>query len=157
MSVGLLACTVNTAQAETFSCTADKNTVGHFMEVTLQDGKISKFDYSSSTPVSGSVNNCSVDSNGAKVSEPTAGVQAFALPGSDMVPVSKKGKQFVFDFSKVDITAFCGQSSPWRSIRPSRLAQNDARTSTISERQKTERSCLLQWEFSSARQLNYGS
>jgi hypothetical protein len=81
------------------------------MEVTLQDGKISKFDYSSSTPVSGSVNNCSVDSNGAKVSEPTVGVQALALPGSDMVPVSKKGKQFVSDFSKVDINAFCGQSS----------------------------------------------
>jgi hypothetical protein len=110
-SAALLACTVSIAQAETFSCTADKNTVSHFMEVTVQDGKISKFDYSSSTPVSGSVNNCSVDSNGAKVSQLSAGVQSFALTDGDTVLVSSKGKRFIFDFSKVDITDFCGQSS----------------------------------------------
>jgi len=111
VSIGLIACTASVAQAETFSCEGDKNTVDHFMEVTTQDGMVSEFDYSSSTPVSGSVNNCSIDSGGAKVTQLSDGVQSFALPDDDTVLVSKKGKQFVFDFSKLSFSHFCGASS----------------------------------------------
>ncbi|MGF6244198.1 MULTISPECIES: hypothetical protein [Paraburkholderia] len=111
ISAGLLTCNVSVAQAETFSCHATRNTVDHFMEVTIQNGTISTFDYSSSTPVAGSVNNCLVASNGAKVTQSSNGAQVFALPNDDTVTVSKKGKQFVFDFSKVSLSDFCGQSS----------------------------------------------
>ena len=111
VSVGLLACTPSVTQAETFSCEGDKDTVGHFMEVTAQDGMVSKFDYFSSTPVYGAVNNCSVDSGGAKVSLLSDGVQSFALPDDDTVIVSKKDQQFVFDFSKLSVSHFCGSSS----------------------------------------------
>jgi hypothetical protein len=38
-------------------------------------------------------------------------VRAFELPGDDTVFVSRNGKQFTFDFSKISISDFCGQSS----------------------------------------------
>jgi hypothetical protein len=79
--------------------------------VVTKDGKVEKFDYSSSTPVSGSVNNCSIDSSGALVTDLPNGGRAFALPGNDVVTVVKVGKQFEFDFSKISIGDFCGQSS----------------------------------------------
>jgi hypothetical protein len=72
--------------------------VRHFIEVTTKNGKIEKFDYSSSTPVSGSVNNCSIDSNGAKVSDLPDGGRAFSLSDDDIVVVVKSGNQFRFDF-----------------------------------------------------------
>lgn len=85
--------------------------MGHFIKVDTKDGKVEGFDYSSSTPVAGSVSNCSVDSNGAVVTDLPDGERAFALPGNDVVVVVKYRNQFRFDFSEISIDDFCGQSS----------------------------------------------
>jgi len=107
----LWACNAPVTLAETYSCAGDRDTVRHFIEVTTKNGKVEKFDYSSSTPVSGSVNNCSIDSNGAKVSDLPHGGRAFSLSDDDVVVVVKSGNQFKFDFSRIFVGDFCGQSS----------------------------------------------
>lgn len=87
----LCACNAPVTLAETYSCAGDKDTVGHFIQMVTKDGKVEKFDYSSSTPVSGSVNNCSIESNGAKVSDRPDGGPTFVLSDDDIVVVIKSG------------------------------------------------------------------
>lgn len=111
VSAGFWACSAPVTLAETYTCTGDEDTVGHFIKVVTKDGKVEKFDYSSSTLVSGSVNNCSVDSNGATATDLPNGERDFVLPGNDVVVVAKSGNQFKFDFSKISVGDFCGQSS----------------------------------------------
>ena len=111
IGASLWACSAPVTFAETYSCAGDKDSVGHFIQMVTKDGEVEKFDYSSSTPVSGSVNNCSIDSNGAKVIDLPDGGRAFALSDDDVVVVIKSGNQFKFDFSKISIGDFCGQSS----------------------------------------------
>jgi len=107
----LWACSAPVTLAETYSCTGDRDNVRHFIEMTAKDGKVEKFDYSSSTPVSGSVNNCSIDSSAASATDLPNGERDFALPDNNIVIVLKSGSKFTFDFSKISIEDFCGQSS----------------------------------------------
>ena len=111
VGASLWACSGPVTLAETYSCAGKKNAVAHFVQMVTKDGKVEKFNYSSSTPVSGSVNNCSIDSNGAMVTDLLNGERAFVLPGSEVVVVVKSGNQFKFDFSKISVGDFCGQSS----------------------------------------------
>ena len=111
VGASLGACSAPLTLAETYSCAGNKNAVAHFVQMVTKDGKVEKSNYSSSTPVSGSVNNCSVDSNVATVTDLPNGERDFALPGNDVVVVVKSGNQFKFDFSKILVGDFCGQSS----------------------------------------------
>ena len=110
--VPAFACAVGTSQAEPvkYRCTADRNTVSHYLHVTVDDEKVSKFSYTAGTPAEGSVNSCSVGSNGATVSDTAPGVQSFSTSAGEIL-VTKKGKKFVFDLSKLKVTDLCGQSS----------------------------------------------
>lgn len=98
ISASLWACSAPVTLAETYSCIGDKDTVGHFIKVVTKDGKVEKFDYSSSTPVSGSVNNCSIDSSAASATDLPNGERNFALPDNNIVIVLKSGNKFAFDF-----------------------------------------------------------
>lgn len=98
------------AQPMKYRCTADKNTVSHYLRVTVDDAKVTKFDYDASTPVDGSTNSCSVDSAGARLADVAPGIQSFSTTAGDIL-VTRKGKRFVFDFSKLNMGDLCGQSS----------------------------------------------
>jgi hypothetical protein len=112
-SVALLACSTINSQAETFECTADSNTISHYMSVTVKDGSVSKFEYVASTPVSGDTNDCSVTSNRVQMTQTGAGEQTYALPRTHEVfaTVEKVNNQYVFSFSKKALLFYCGQSS----------------------------------------------
>lgn len=98
------------AAAVTYHCAATQRTISHDMAITTEGGQLTGFDYSSSTPVAGSVNNCTVDSHGATLT--TRGdTQSFVLEDGSVVRVVHRGERYVFDFSKVDLAYACGSSS----------------------------------------------
>ncbi|MEX3917507.1 hypothetical protein AB4Y43_14905 [Paraburkholderia sp. BR10872] len=112
VAVPALACAVGTSQAKPvkYRCTADRNIVSHYLHVTVDDEKVSEFSYTAGTPAEESINSCSVDSNVATVSDTAPGVQSFSTSAGEIL-VTRKGKKFVFDFSKLKVTDLCGQSS----------------------------------------------
>lgn len=111
LSVGLVAgTTASEAEGAKYSCTADKNTVSHYLTVHVRDGKIGSFSYMAATPADGAVNSCTVDSSGAKAADLGPGVQSFQTDAGPVV-VTRKGKKFNFDFTKISMSDVCGQSS----------------------------------------------
>lgn len=113
VAIAVLASCVSTiAQAKpvTYSCSATKNTVEHSLDISVDGDKVSDWSYFAATPAGDSSLTCSLDSTDGKESGSTAGVQRY-ITDSGNVTVTKEGKSFVFDFSKVRITDVCGQSS----------------------------------------------
>ncbi len=103
----------NASQAEAsgkYRCTADKNTVSHYLTVHVLEGKVRSFSYTAGTPVAGAVNSCSVDSRGAKEADVGPGIQSFQTDAGQVL-VTRKGKKLDFDFTKVSMSDVCGQSS----------------------------------------------
>lgn len=93
-----------------YTCTADKNTVSHYLTVQVHDDKVESFNYMAATPASGDVSSCTVDSLGARSTDIGPGVQSFQTDAGTVV-VTRKAKQFNFDFTKISVSDVCGQSS----------------------------------------------
>jgi hypothetical protein len=111
VSVGLVAgTTASEVEGAKYRCTADKNTVSHDLTVHVHDGKVGSFSYMAATPADGAVNSCTVDSSGAKEADIGPGVQSFQTDAGQVV-VTRKGKKFDFDFTKISMSDVCGQSS----------------------------------------------
>lgn len=111
LAVALVArTTASEAEGGKYRCTADRNTVSHYLTVHLHDGKVGSFSYMAATPVDGTVNSCTVDSSGAKEVDIGPDIQSFQTDAGQVV-VTRKGKRFDFDFTKISMSAVCGQSS----------------------------------------------
>lgn len=111
MTVGLVVGTSpSQAEGAKYRCTADKNTVSHYLTVHVQGGKVRSFSYTAGTPLEGAVNSCSVDSGGANVADIGPGIQSFQTDAGQVL-VTRKGRKFDFDLTKISMSAVCGQSS----------------------------------------------
>lgn len=71
---------------------------------------MTEWSYLAATPAGDSSLTCSLDSTDGKEASSAAGVKAYETDAGN-VTVTKRGKSFVFDFSKIRITDACGQSS----------------------------------------------
>lgn len=92
------------------SCTADKNIVYHNLTAYVHDDKVGSFSYFSATRVQDAVNSCSVDSGDATATDISPNVQSFQTEAGPVI-VTRKGKKFDFDFTKISLSDVCGQSS----------------------------------------------
>lgn len=111
LSAGLIAGTAaSEAEGVKYKCTADKNTVSHYLTVYVRDGKVGSFSYMAATPADGAVNSCTVDSSGAKAVYIGPSVQSFQTDAGPVI-VTHKAKKFDFDFTKISMSDVCGQSS----------------------------------------------
>lgn len=111
LAVGFVAgAAASDAEGAKYRCTADKNTVSHYLTVQVRDGKVGSFSYMAATPADGMVNSCTVDSSGAKQADIGPGMQSFQTDAGQVV-VARKGPRFDFDFTKISIGDVCGQSS----------------------------------------------
>ncbi len=103
-------CAVAHATPSKFRCSAVKNTVHHSLDVSVNGEKLTDWSYFAATPAGDSSLTCSLDSTDGKETSAQAGVQTYVTDAGN-VTVTRKGKSFVFDFSKTRITDVCGQSS----------------------------------------------
>ncbi|WP_321952119.1 hypothetical protein [Paraburkholderia bannensis] len=103
-------CAVAHATPSKLRCSAVKNTVHHSLDVSVDGEKLTDWSYFAATPAGDSSLTCSLDSADGKETSASAGVQTYVTDAGN-VTVTKKGKSFVFDFSKTRITDVCGQSS----------------------------------------------
>jgi hypothetical protein len=102
--------TASEVEGAKYRCTADKNTVSHYLTVHVHDGKVGSFNYMAATPAGGSVNSCAIDSGGANEADIGPGVQSFETDSGQVI-VTRMGKKFDFDFTKISMSNVCGQSS----------------------------------------------
>ncbi|WP_321893978.1 hypothetical protein [Paraburkholderia tropica] len=98
------------AEPSTFRCSAVQNTVHHDLDIEVDRDKLTEWSYLAATPAGDSSLTCSLDSTDGKEGSSAVGVQNYATDAGDVI-VTKRGKSFVFDFSKIRITDACGQSS----------------------------------------------
>jgi hypothetical protein len=103
-------CAVAHATPSKFRCSAVKNTVQHSLDIKVDGDRLTEWSYFAATPAGDSSLTCSLDSTDRKQTSASAGIQTYVTDAGN-VTVTKKGKSFVFDFSKTRITEVCGQSS----------------------------------------------
>lgn len=104
-----LFCATAQAEQQSYRCSATKNTVNHILHIKIDGDKLGAWTYIAATPGGDSSTTCSVASTDGRETD-SVGVQSYST-SAGKVTVTKTGDSFVFDFSSLEMSQVCGQSS----------------------------------------------